>query len=229
MFVLIFTRLIIISIITFITFFYFFYFFYYIFIHFYNMQFLFVSIFIEFCYVVRIANKIVRINRVQIFENIFFNNFLHDFNFFIFSISKRVFKRFLNNIMIDINNKSIKTRKKIDRSLRKKKQLHVKSHIILYFSIFSLFFHIVLSQQRKKSRLRSFLFTFFFFFFCFLFFFFFFNKYKKKKKNYKKFFKRFFRTKYCERNWIHVCVTHKNVEIKKQIFWREKISQRIRA
>ena len=71
-------------------------------------------------YFIQIANVVVRKNnRVQIFENIFFNNFLHDFNSFIFSTSKRVFKRFLNDITIDTNNKSTKKFKKMKQSLKK--------------------------------------------------------------------------------------------------------------
>ena len=107
------------------------------------MQFSFVLVFIELCYIARVTNKIVRTNRVQILKNIFFSNPLHDSNFFIFSTSTRVFKRFLNNITIDVNNKSTKTQKKIDRPSKKKKQSRAESYVILYFSTFSLFFYIV--------------------------------------------------------------------------------------
>ena len=126
------------------------------------MQFLFVLTFIEFRYIVRIVNKATRTNnRVQIFQNNFFNNFLRDFNFFIFSTSKRVFKRFLNNITINTNNKSTKKFKKIKRSLKKK--LRVESYIIFYFFIFFFVCLCCYTIATKKIVFIFFLFTFTFF------------------------------------------------------------------
>ena len=58
---------------------------------------------------IKIVNRIAKnIDRIQIFENIFFNDVLHDSNSFTFSVFKRFVKRFLNDIIVNANNKSKK-------------------------------------------------------------------------------------------------------------------------
>ena len=60
----------------------------------------------------RAVINVARVNdRIQIFDDIFFNDSLHDSNSFIFSFIKRFAKRSLNDITINVNNKSTKTLK----------------------------------------------------------------------------------------------------------------------
>ena len=106
--------------------------------------------------------NVTRVNRrIQIFENIFFNDSLHDSNFFTFSAFKRFVKRFLNNITADANNKSEKTVKKNkEKSSKAKNIFHVfeKSrvdfHATSYAFFFSLFSQVARSfRNKRRSRL----------------------------------------------------------------------------
>ena len=102
------------------------------------------------------ANQTTRVNdRVQIFENTHFSDSLHDFNSFTFSTSKRVFKRSLNDITTDANNRSAKIRKKTSRSSKTKKQPRAVPHATFYLFTFSLSSHITSKLKRKKPSLLS--------------------------------------------------------------------------
>ena len=149
---------------------------------------------------IKVVNHIARsINHIQIFEKTFFNDFLHDFNSFTFSLIKRVFKRFLNDITIDVNNKLSKTFKHVEkRSSNKKNQFHsiknsrVDFHVIFYVFLSSLFSQVARSlRNKRRSRLQFFFFfTFFSSFFSLFstFFIFFFDQFfsfsiQNEKKN----------------------------------------------
>ena len=156
-FVFISTRSIIISIITLITFFYFLHHSHYILINFFHMQFSFACTLIESRYIARAVNEAARANdRVQIFQNNLFSDFLHDFNSSTSSASKRVSKRFLNDITTDANNKSTKKSKKLKRS-SKKKDNHALDRMLLSIFLRLLYFFMLLHRDDEKS--------FFYFFF----------------------------------------------------------------
>ena len=70
-------------------------------------------------YSIKISKIVARINRVQIFENIFSSDSLHDSNSFISTAFKRVRKRFLNNITVNAINKSTKALKTIKKKIVK--------------------------------------------------------------------------------------------------------------
>ena len=138
------------------------------------------------------------INRVQIFENNFFNNSFHDFNFFIFFVFKHIRKCFLNNIIIDAINKSTKTFKTTKKkSLNKKNKFYISKescvnrYVIFYFFTFLLFFILLFTNQKIDTQFLFYLFSHFFYFFfnynlfrffCSTFFVFDSKKNEKKKK-----------------------------------------------
>ena len=106
--------------------------------------------------------NVTRVNRrIQIFENIFFNDLLHDSNSSTFSVFKRFVKRFLNDITADANNKSEKTIKKNKKKSSKAKNIshvfeesRVDSHATFYVFFFSLFSQIARSfRNKRRSRL----------------------------------------------------------------------------
>ena len=135
-----------------------------------------------------IFNRIVinaeRVNRrIQIFENIFFNDSLHDLNSFISSFIKRVLKRFLNDITTDVNNKSSKTFKNAEKRFsNKKNQFHsIKNSRVDFYATFYIFFLRCFHKLHDRFETNDdrvynfFFFTFFssfsFFFSTFFFFF----------------------------------------------------------
>ena len=139
------------------------------FIYLFDILFFFFVVSTFFRWFIKIASHTTRVNNcVQIFENTFFNNSLHDFNSFTLFF-KRVFKRFLNDITTNVNNKSTKTLKKNKKKSSKaknkfyvSKKSRVELYVTLYLFEFFLFVHIVTCRQQRNSLLFFFIFFFFF-------------------------------------------------------------------
>ena len=143
--------------------------------YYFVMQFFFAFHIVFNCYTIKVINSTTRANqRVQIFENFFFNDFLHDSNSFIFSIFKRFIKRFFQNITINANNKFVK--KKREKFFETKNKFHVfeksriDSSVTFYFSFFFVYIRFT-KIFTQTLRLITFFFFFYIFFVVFLVFF----------------------------------------------------------
>ena len=144
------TRLLFITIFTFFNFLFVFLLYFFTFFELFDILFLFfIAVTFKRCFT-KIINYTTQINnRIQIFKNSLFNNFLHDFNFFTFLRLKRFFKRVLNNIIIDTNNKLSKKFKNNKKRLTKSKnkfyvlkKSRVDFYVIFYFFTLFLFLYI---------------------------------------------------------------------------------------